>query len=158
MADFVKQDGKTIVIAAYPTEIAILHEFLHPFISVHRNVFADFMPQINLDSCINTEYVAACGYMWDNSEGAKVHALEECFVRGISIGISNMSEQEKAQHCKWSRDSGFLFVSEILKVMKGMDITEDNLGEFIRHMLERRCGWRTDNPEWHCVYTNEDKI
>lgn len=62
MADFVKQDGKTIVIAAYPTEIAILHEFLHPFISVHRNIFADFMHQINLDSCINTESLAAFPY------------------------------------------------------------------------------------------------
>ena len=76
------------------------------------------------------------GYMWDNSKGSKIHALEECFVRGISIGISNMSEQEKAQHCNWSCDSGFLFVSEILKAMKGMDITEDSLGKFIQQMLE----------------------
>ena len=139
MADFVKQNGKTIVITTYPTEIAILHEFLHPFISVHRNVLVDFLQKINLDKCINTEYMATYGYMWDNSEGAKVHALEECFVRGISIGISNMSEQEKAQHCKWSCDSGFLLVSEILKAMKGIDINEDSLSIFIRQMLESEC-------------------
>lgn len=139
MADFVKQNGKTIVITTYPTEIAILHEFLHPFISVHRNVLVDFLQKINLDKCINTEYMATYGYMWDNSEGAKVHALEECLVRGISIGISNMCEQEKAQHCKWSCDSGFLLVSEILKAMKGIEINEDSLSIFIRQMLESEC-------------------
>jgi hypothetical protein len=38
------------------------------------------------------------GYMWYNSEDAKNHALEECFVRGNSIGISSMSKQGKAQY------------------------------------------------------------
>jgi len=35
VADFVKQGDKTIVISAYPAEIAVIHEFLHPFISAH---------------------------------------------------------------------------------------------------------------------------
>ena len=43
MADFVTQNDNTTVITTYPTEIAILHEFLHPFISVHRNVFAKLL-------------------------------------------------------------------------------------------------------------------
>ena len=69
----------------------------------------------------------------------KIHALEECFVRGISTGLSNMSGQEKAQYCKWSSDSGFLFVSEIVKAMDETDVTEDNLSNFIRQMLESGC-------------------
>lgn len=47
-----------------------------------------------------------------------------------------MSKQEKAQYCKGSCDSGFLFASEILKAIDTMDITEDNLGDFIRQILE----------------------
>lgn len=139
MADFVKQGDRTVVITTYPTEIAILHEFLHSFIAAHRNVLVNFLQKINLDRCINIESMKTYGYMWDDSEDAKVHALEECFVRGISIGNSNMSKQEKAQYCKWSCDSGFLFVSEILKAMDTMDITEDNLGDFIQQILERGC-------------------
>jgi hypothetical protein len=139
MADFVKQGDRTVVITTYPTEIAILHEFLHPFISAHRNIISVFLPITNLDKCINTESMITYGYMWDDSEDAKVHALEECFVRGISIGISNMNKQEKAQYCKWSCDSGFLFVSEILKAMEVMGITEDNLGDFIRQILGSGC-------------------
>jgi len=139
MADFVKQGDRTIVITTYPTEIAILHEFLHPFISAHRNIISALLPIANLDKCINTESMITYGYMWDNSEDSKIHALEECFVRGISIGISSMSKQEKTQYCKWSCDSGFLFVREILKVMETMDITEDNLGDFMRQVMESGC-------------------
>jgi len=139
MADFVKQGDRTIVISTYPTEIAILHEFLHPFISVHRNIISVLLPIANLDKCINTESMITYGYMWNDSEDAKIHALEECFVRGISIGISNMSKQEKAQYCKWSCDSGFLFTSEIINAIEAVDITEYNLGDFIRQILESGC-------------------
>lgn len=77
------------------------------------------------------------GYMWDDSDDAVIHALEECFVRGISIGVSNMSEHEKAQYSRWSCDSGFLLVSEIIKVLETVDITEDSLSDFIRQIMER---------------------
>ena len=93
----------------------------------------------NLDKYINTESMVTCGYMWDISDDSKIHALEECFVRGISTGLSNMSGQERAQYCKWSSDSGFLFVSEIVKAMDETDVTEDNLSNFIRQMLESGC-------------------
>jgi len=139
MADFVKQGDRTVVITTYPTEIAILHEFLHPFVSAHRNIISVLLPIANLDKRINTERMITYGYMWDDSEDAKVHALEECFVRGISIGISNMNKQEKAQYCKWSCDSGFLLTSEILKAIDTMDITEDNLDDFIRQIMEGGC-------------------
>jgi hypothetical protein len=43
-----------------------------------------------------TERMITYDYMWDDSEEAKVHALEECFVQGITIEISSMSIQEKA--------------------------------------------------------------
>jgi len=49
------------------------------------------------------------------------------------------SKQEKAQYCKWSCDSGFLFVSEVLKAMDKMDVTEDNLGDFIQQVMESEC-------------------
>lgn len=139
MADFVKQGDRTVVITTYPTEISILHEFLHPFISVHRGMISTLLPAVNLDKWVNTESMITYGYMRDDSEDSKVHALEECFVRGISIGISNVSNQEKAQYCKWSYDSGFLIVNEILKAIDAMDITEDNLGDFVRQMMESGC-------------------
>jgi len=143
MADFVKQGDRTIVITTYPTEIAILHEFLHPLVSAHRNTISALLPNVNLDRCFNTESMITYGYMWENSEDAKVHALEECFVRGISIEISSMSRQVKAQYCKWNCDSGFLLTSEIVNAIEAEDnavgITEDNLGDFIRQILERRC-------------------
>jgi len=143
MADFVKQGDRTIVITTYPTEIAILHEFLHPFVSAHRNIISTLLPLIGIDKCFNTESMITYGYMWDNSEDAKVHALEECFVRGISIGISSMSKQEKAQYCKWNCDSGFLLTSEIVNAIEvednAVDITEDKLSDFIRQILESRC-------------------
>lgn len=139
MADFVKQGDRTVVITTYPTEIATLHEFLHPFVSAHRHTISALLSKVNIDNCVNTESMITYGYMWDDSEDSKIHALEECFVRGVSIGISNMSREEKAQYCKWSCDSGFLFVSEILKAMDTMDITEDNLGDFIQQILESGC-------------------
>ena len=136
MADFVKQGDRMVVITTYPTEIAILHEFLHPFISAHRNVISVFLPIANLDKCINTESMITYGYMWDDSEDAKVHALEECFVRGISIGISNMNKQEKAQYCKWSCDSGFLLTSEIINAIEAVGITEYHFGDFLGQVME----------------------
>jgi len=136
MADFVKQGDRTVVITTYPIEISILHEFLHPFIAARRNMIASLLPKVNLDKCFNKEKMITYGYKWDDSVESKIHALEECFVRGISIGISNMSRQEKAQYCKWSCDSGFLFVSEVLKAIETIDITEDNLSDFIRQMME----------------------
>lgn len=96
MVDFVKQGDRTVVITTYPTGISILHEFLHPFVSAHRNIISVLLSKVNLDKCINTVSMITYGYIWDDSEDAKIHALEECFVRGISIGISNMSPQEKA--------------------------------------------------------------
>jgi len=53
-----------------------------------------------------------------------------------SIGMSNMSKQEKAQYCRWSCESGFMFMDEILKAMDTMDVTEYNLGELIRQIIE----------------------
>jgi len=139
MADFVKQGDRTVVITTYPTEISILHEFLHPFISVHRGMISTLLSAVNLDEWVNTESMITYGYIWDDSEDSKVHALEECLVRGISIGISNMSNQEKAQYCKWSYDSGFLIVNKILKAIDAMDITEDNLEYFVLQMMESGC-------------------
>lgn len=136
VTQFVTQDDKTIVISTYPSDIAILHEFVHPFISSYRDKFAEFLPKIDINKYIDTNSMVTYGYMWDDSEGSKIHALEECFVRGISIGISNMNEQEKVQYCRWSCDSGFLFATEIINAMKSMEITEDSLGEFIQRILE----------------------
>ncbi|NLC68202.1 MAG: hypothetical protein GX754_05345 [Clostridiaceae bacterium] len=139
MADFVKQGDRTVVITTYPTEISILHEFLHPFITAHRNIIVSLLPKVNPDKCFNAGRMITYGYMWDDSEDSKIHALEECFVRGITIGLSSMSKQEKSQYCKWSCDSGFLFVREVLKAMDTMDVTEENLGDFIRQVMGSGC-------------------
>jgi hypothetical protein len=52
-ADFIKQGTRTIVISTYPTEIAILHEFLHPFImDITEDNLGDFIQQILGSECV----------------------------------------------------------------------------------------------------------
>jgi hypothetical protein len=135
MADYVKRGGTTTIITTFPESVAILHEFMHPFISKHERKIRSYLPGIDFSKCIDTEKMKAYGYMWDNSENAKVHALEECFVRGISIGISNASAEEKVQRCKWSSASGFILVDEVAARADINKVTDATLGEFITNVL-----------------------
>lgn len=132
MADFVRLGDKIVVIANEPAGITLLHEFLHPFVDKYHDTIRAYLADLDICKCVDPCKMQACGYSWDDSDDAMVHALEECFVRGLSLALTDMSIADRERYVKWNVESGFLLVEKV--AAKGKT-NEDQLQSLVVNVL-----------------------
>lgn len=135
MADFVVKDGVTFVIATRADINSILHEFLHQI--VNQLELEKYINNLNFSLLVDIEKMLSYGYMWDNSAKSKLHALEECIVRGLSaIMTATISKFDISQYSKTNIDNGFLLVPSVIEYSNVQKVNKSNLAEFIDNSIK----------------------
>ena len=100
IADFVLKDNIIFVIATHPDTITLLHEYLHPIVNKYKNILKNFVNKADFNVFADMRKMSSYGYMREDSIEAKIHTLEECAVRAMSIILSNDAHVKKQQYCK----------------------------------------------------------
>lgn len=131
-ADFVNLDSKIVVIVFAPDAESVLHEALHVTVAEHRGQITDFAQTHRLGNFADPAKMLELGYMSDNSIASQVHAIEECFVRALSVALAEGGAARFASHAK----DGFTGVSRIGSDFLQKRPKAHNLGEFIHHILK----------------------
>jgi phosphopantetheinyl transferase (holo-ACP synthase) len=106
-----------------------VHELLHPIVQRHQDALKQFIDQPEFSSLINAKQMRIYGYMEDESDEAKVHALKECAVRAISMVLTGTTWLE--EYSEINVHNGFLAVPDIVAYTKIKYPTEENLEEFL---------------------------
>lgn len=144
-ADYVKKGGVTYVVAPAPDAVTMLHEALHPFLAAREALLAHALPRLDFGRLIDVEKLSVCGYLWDASDDSKLHALEECFVRGISVGLAASDGAQRARLSRWSDSCGFLCVPAIAEKCAREGVTEETLSSFLTSFLEPEAAYKRGN-------------
>ncbi|NLG50301.1 MAG: hypothetical protein GX552_09355, partial [Chloroflexi bacterium] len=137
MADFVTQGNTTYVITTHPNTTTILHEHLHPIVGQYRGLWAAYAASANLPRLVDSARLTALGYMWDASPEARMRALEESAVRGLTAVLASwVEEMDLQEYGRWNAESGFVLVPAIIAQAKQQKPTADNLEAYFRAAIE----------------------
>jgi hypothetical protein len=138
IADHVIKGNTVIIIQTYPDVLAIVHEFLHFIIKPFRNCAREFVRKHDFKLVADSTKLLSSGYIWNQSEEAKINVLEESFVRAISIVLTAKSTDfpQIDSYLRSDLEAGFLLVPLIAK-SAGKNIPNDNnLYDFINNLLD----------------------
>jgi len=129
--DFVHIQNKIITIASEPDIEGMLHETLHPVVALQRDKITAFSAENGLSGFANREKMMKYGYMVDDSVASIAHVIEECFVRAISVVLSNKNDKRLQSHVEFGCD-GVPFIAE---QFINISPTIENFGTFIDIVL-----------------------
>jgi len=125
--DFVRIGNKIITIAAEPDVESMLHETLHTVVAAYRDKIMTFSEQNSLKGFATRDKMMELGYMDDGSASSIIHAIEECFVRAISVVLASKSDERLYAHASY----GFVGVPFIASHFKKICPTVNKFGAFI---------------------------
>lgn len=111
--DFVKRSGTLTVISTFPNISTMLHEYLHPIISEHSDIIRLKCNEHGYDNLYDTEKMKETGYLINDSTDAKIHVVEECFVRGLSLFLTHKVTGISDDWVEWNQNNGFLLVQHV---------------------------------------------
>jgi hypothetical protein len=138
IADCVTKSNVIYIIRTSPDVLPVIHEFLHYAIKPQRDYLREYIRKYDNTQIADFTKLATSGYMWNTSEEAKLNALEESFVRGISIALtakfSNFEKMDDFLH----RDieSGFKLVPPITQSALNNMPNNDNIHDFTVGFLD----------------------
>ena len=131
--DFVRIRSRITTIASEPDVESILHETLHIAVAVHRDKIIEFAKRNGLNDFANQDKMIELGYMVDDTAVSISHAIEECFVRAMSVVLANKNDERLQAHAKY----GFNSVPFIAIHFKEILPTADKLESFINAVFIR---------------------
>lgn len=134
IADFVRMNGRIIVIASEPDAETMLHEALHTAVGRYRREIEDFAANHGVSAFADQEKMLELGYMTDRSAASAAHAVEETFVRALSTVLSGGGEDRLRSHASF----GFEAAPEIGRQARQAKPDLRTLGEFVRRVLDER--------------------
>lgn len=132
LADFSLADSRLYLIAGEFSESAAIHEYLHPLLQKQRGAVLRLLRVHGLDRFLNTEKVAALGYLIGISEEDQAHALEECIVRAITGVLSGVSPEE---YCKMNLEYGFTSLPEMMERLWQNSLEKKTLEEILSDVI-----------------------
>ena len=138
IADFVTRRNTIIIIKTSPDVLSILHEFIHSVIKPLRDCFKVYIREYDFELMADITKMLFYGYMWNESEESMINALEESFVRGLSIAmiaqLPNLGQV--ADYIRSEVDTGFKLVPVIAQFAKHHMPDSNNVSDFISGVLD----------------------
>ena len=132
LADFSLVDSRLYLIAGEFSESAAIHEYLHPLLQKQRSTVLRLLRVHGLARFLDTEKVAALGYLIGTSEENQAHALEECIVRAITGVLSGVSPEG---YCKMNLECGFTSLPEMMEHLQQNSLEKKTLEEILSDMI-----------------------
>lgn len=128
--DYIKVKNILYVVATKPRFSSIVHEYLHLCMEPHRELMAEGYKAYEGKELFLKEKLSALGYLWDDGFNSHLRCLEEGFVRGLTILISECNEKEKRNELEELKNEGFL-IADKLRSFTTVKVTEEMLGDII---------------------------
>ena len=129
--DFVRIGNKIITIAAEPDVESMMHETLHTIIAAYRGKILVFAEKHGLMGFADRDKMIELGYMEDDSVSSITHAIEECFVRALSVLLAGKGDERLRAHAEFGCD-GVPFIASHFKNIRP---AANELGAFIDAVL-----------------------
>ncbi len=138
IADFVTKRNTIIIIKTTPDFLSLFHEFLHSVIKPLRDCFKEYARRYDFKRMADVAKLLFYGYMWNESEESMANALEESFVRGLSIAMTAQLSNFKqvADYIRRDVDTGFKLVPIIAQYAKHHMPNSNNISNFITSVLD----------------------
>lgn len=130
-ADFVRKGNRIITISSAPDAETMLHETMHPIVAQSRPEIAAFAEKHGVGAFADKEKMMELGYMADGSAASAAHAIEECFVRALSVVLAGGGDERLCSHAEYGCTSVPFIASRLSK----MNLPAATLGELIADVL-----------------------
>ena len=138
IADSVTRRNTIIIIKTSPDVLSLLHEFLHSVIKPLRDCFKVYIRKYDFELMADITKMLFHGHMWNESKESMINALEESFVRGLSIAmtvqLSNFGQV--ADYVLSEVDTGFKLVPIIAQFAEHHMPNSNNVSDFITRVLD----------------------
>ena len=138
IADSVTRRNTIIIIKTSPDVLSLLHEFLHSVIKPLRDCFKVYIRKYDFELMADITKMSFHGHMWNESKESMINALEESFVRGLSIAmtvqLSNFGQV--ADYMLSEVDTGFKLVPIIAQFAEHHMPNSNNVSDFITRVLD----------------------
>ena len=138
IADFVTKGNTIIIIKTSPDVLSVVHEFLHSVIKLLRDSFKKYIRKYDFGLMVDKTKMLSYGYMWNESEESMINALEESFVRALSIAMTTQSykAEQVSEYIQRDVDAGFKLVPIIVQHARRHMPNSNNINDLMTGVLD----------------------